>query len=77
MRNRLGQRRASRGLERAVPAPAVETSANCGAVLRWAIPARGVEILLLPTGGAFVVTDSRTGHVVREGLLEEVDPSRP
>jgi hypothetical protein len=35
---------------------------------------RGVEIVLLPAGGSYTVTDRRTGQVVEEGLLEEVEP---
>lgn len=61
-------------LEVAVPAPAVETSANGGVVLRWVTKERGVEIVLLPAGGSYTVTDRRTGRVVQEGLLEEVEP---
>jgi len=61
-------------LQAAVPAPAVETSANGGVVLRWVTKERGVEIVLLPAGGSYTVTDRRTGQVVEEGLLEEVEP---
>ncbi len=61
-------------LEVAVPAPAVETSANGGVVLRWVTKHRGVEVLILPAGGSYSVTERRTGHVVQDGLLEEVDP---
>jgi len=61
-------------LELAVPTPAVETSANGGVVLRWVTKERGVEIVLLPTGGSYTLTNRRTGRVVQEGLLEEVEP---
>jgi hypothetical protein len=61
-------------LKFAVPAPAVETSANGGVALRWVTKGRGVEIVLLPAGGSYAVTDRRTGQVVEEGLLEEVEP---
>jgi hypothetical protein len=61
-------------LEVAVPAPVVETSANGGVVLRWMTKERGVEIVLLPAGGSYAVTDRRSGQVVQEGLLEEIEP---
>jgi len=61
-------------LEVTVPTPAVETSANGGVILRWVTKERGVEIVLLPAGGSYAVTDRRTGRVVQEGLLEEVEP---
>jgi hypothetical protein len=61
-------------LDVAVPAPAVETSVNGGVALRWVTTERGVEIVLMPAGGSYAVTDRRTGQVVEEGLLEEVEP---
>jgi hypothetical protein len=61
-------------LPTAVPAPAVETSANGGVVLRWVTKMRSVEIVLLPAGGSYTVTDRATGQVAQEGLLEEVEP---
>jgi hypothetical protein len=61
-------------LDVAVPAPAVETSVNGGVALRWVTKERGVEIVLLPAGGSYAVTDRRTGQVIEEGLLEEVEP---
>lgn len=61
-------------LKVAVPAPSVETSANGGVTLRWVTKLRGVEIVLLPAGGSYAVTDRRTGQVVEEGPLEEVEP---
>src|SRR5262245_43759322 len=61
-------------LKVAVPAPAVETSVNGGVTLRWVAKQRGVEIVLLPAGGSYAVTDRRTGQVIEEGLLEEVEP---
>jgi hypothetical protein len=61
-------------LDVALPAPAVETSVNGGVTLRWVTKERGVEIVLMPAGGSYAVTDRRTGQVVEEGLLEEVEP---
>jgi hypothetical protein len=61
-------------LDVAVPAPAVETSVNGGVALRWVTKERGVEIVLMPAGGSYTVTDRHTGLVVEEGLLEEVEP---
>jgi hypothetical protein len=61
-------------LDVAVPAPAVETSVSGGVTLRWVTKERGVEIVLMPAGGSYAVTDRRTGQVVEEGLLEEVEP---
>lgn len=56
-----------------VPRATVRASGNGGVLCRWVTRGHTVEVVFLPSGGAYSVVDLENDEVVAEGALGEID----